>query len=74
MLLAYGSEMDDTDGQGRTPLMSAAQQGNSNILEVLIENRADVHLKDQDGTLHYIQQPDMIKTRWPRCYLLMAVK
>ena len=49
MLLAYGSEVDDTDGQGRAPLMSAAQQGNSNVLEVLIKNRAGVHLKDQDG-------------------------
>ena len=49
MLLAYGSKVNDTDGQGRAPLMSAAQQGNSNVLEVLIKNRADAHLKDQDG-------------------------
>ena len=38
MLLANGSKVDDTDIWGRTPLMMAAEQGNTKLLEVLIEN------------------------------------
>ena len=49
MLLANGSEVNDVSGQGQTPLMIAAEKGNTNILEVLIENKANVHLKKQDG-------------------------
>ena len=41
MLLANGSNVDDTDGQGRTPLMIAAQQGKTNVLGLLIENNAN---------------------------------
>ena len=49
MLLANGSKVDDTDCEGWTPLMFAAAVGNTNALEVLLEKRADVQLKDQDG-------------------------
>ena len=34
--------MDGTDDQGWTPLMSAAAKGNTNVLKVLMKNRADV--------------------------------
>ena len=37
MLLANGSNVDGTDGQGWTPLMIATQQGNTNVLELLVE-------------------------------------
>ena len=74
MLLACGSKVDDADGQGQTPLMIAAARGNTDVLEVLIDNRADVHLKEKMASLYYTQQPGVIKLQWPRCYLLMAVK
>ena len=45
MLLANGSKEDDTDGQGRTPLTIAAQQGETNVLEVLIKNEPNRYLK-----------------------------
>ena len=45
ILLAYDSDVDDISGMGQTPLMMAAEKGNTSILEVLIENKASVHLK-----------------------------
>ena len=63
MLLANGSIVDDTCGQGRTPLMIAAEKGKTNVLEVLIENKAAC-----------MWQPVMINLRRSRCYLQMAVK
>ena len=49
MLLVNGSKVDDTKGMGRNPLMIAAQQENTNISEVLIENKSNLHLKQQNG-------------------------
>ena len=49
MLLANGSNVDYTDGQERTALMIAAQQGRTNELELLIINKANYHLENQNG-------------------------
>ena len=52
--------MDDTSGQGQTPLMTAAEKGNTKLFEVLIENKVNVHLKDQNGytALHVAAKHD----------------
>ena len=50
MLLACGNIVDEISGQGQTPLMIAAENGNTDVLEELIENKSNVHLKQQDGS------------------------
>ena len=49
MLIAYGGKVNGISGQGRTPLMIASEEGNTNVLGALLENKANVHLKKQDG-------------------------
>lgn len=52
-MLSRGDNDIDQGTQGRfggfTPLMSAARVGNSRILKVLLENGANVTLKDDEG-------------------------
>ena len=43
-----GINVFDTDNQGCTPIMVAAMQGNINVFKVLIENKANVYLKQRD--------------------------
>jgi uncharacterized protein len=42
---------DATDQNGVTPLMLAAINGHTSIVELLLKRRADVHLKDLSGSM-----------------------
>ena len=54
-LLDSGAPMEITDGNGITPLMAAAMQGNVPMLRTLLERHARADLVDADGksALHY---------------------
>jgi hypothetical protein len=45
-LLEAGVDVDSIDKQGRTALMYAAKFGQSNMTELLLNNSANIHLKD----------------------------
>lgn len=49
MLLDYGSELDSGDNDGRTPLHIACQQGNSDIVRLLVHKGANVEAKSHEG-------------------------
>ena len=49
MLLANDSKVNDTDNEGWIRLMRAAWEGNTNVLQVLMENKANIHYKKHDG-------------------------
>lgn len=49
MLLSKGAHVNVQDKKGRTPAMLAAELGNDAILNLLIENDADLTLRDTEG-------------------------
>lgn len=49
LLLSRGAYVNVQDKLGRTPAMIAAELGNDGILSLLIENDADLLLRDKDG-------------------------
>ncbi len=49
LLLDGGADPDQTDGQGRTPLLFAAQQGRLALVRLLLEHGADPRIADADG-------------------------
>ncbi|KAN0084913.1 hypothetical protein V8E54_001380 [Elaphomyces granulatus] len=54
LLLAIGCDTEQTDSQGRTPLLIAAKNKNMDIFFLLLD-RADVHVRDDNGltVLHH---------------------
>lgn len=48
-LLSKGAHVNVQDKMGRTPAMLATELGNDTILNLLIENNADLTLLDKDG-------------------------
>lgn len=50
LLLAKGADIELREGtESFTPLMMAAGLGETEVVRVLLENKADVNVKDQDG-------------------------
>ena len=49
VLLARGAAVDARDGQGRTALMWAAQDGRAETAKLLLRAKADAGLKGVDG-------------------------
>ena len=65
--LVSKSSIEVTDGEGRTPLIYAALSGNTEILNWLIELKADVNSQDRNGwcALHAASQnkhPEIIQS------------
>jgi len=50
LLLGHGANVNATDGEGKTALHFAAQQGTLQAVEWLLKNGADVNAKDNKGT------------------------
>jgi len=48
MLLTKGCEVNNKDRLGRTALMDAAEIGSIKVIEVLIQNHADVNIQDNE--------------------------
>jgi len=55
LLLVIGCGTEQTDSQGRTPLLIAAKNKNLDILKLLLNGAADVRVKDNNGltVLHH---------------------
>ena len=49
ILLKYGWNINQPNGNGNTPLMEVVRQGNVDMLHYLIENKADLYHKDKQG-------------------------
>jgi len=49
LLLSKGAEINDIDNKRQTPLMIAIMVGNAKIISVLLDNSADVSLRDLEG-------------------------
>jgi ankyrin repeat protein len=49
-IIAYGIDVNDTTNRGMTPLMYAAIYNQSEIAKLLLENGANLDLKDKSGT------------------------
>ena len=49
LLLDCGAEVNAVDDAGGTPLMHAANQGNTAMVETLLARGANVHMKDTNG-------------------------
>ncbi|WP_205528307.1 ankyrin repeat domain-containing protein [Flavobacterium psychrotrophum] len=49
MLIANGADVNAMHGNGGTALMFAVMFGRNDIIETLIDNDADVNLKDKRG-------------------------
>jgi tankyrase len=67
-LCAHGAELDARDNLQSTPLISAANNGQTKICEMLLALGADPSLKDKDGktALDYARQ-----FRHPECAALL---
>lgn len=48
-LLSKKADINNTDGQGRTPLFWASYSGYSDVVRYLIDQGANVNIKNQDG-------------------------
>lgn len=48
-LLSHGASPDVQDKMGRTPVMLAAELGHDGVVELLVKNKANVSLLDEDG-------------------------
>lgn len=49
LLLEHGATVDATDRQGRTPLITAAQNGHDALVQILISYGANINAQDNDG-------------------------
>jgi ankyrin repeat protein len=49
LLLSRGAEINSRDGEGRTALMWAAQNGRREIVAFLLAQGADVNAEDREG-------------------------
>ena len=49
LLIDYGKHHNQKDFKGRTPLYLAAVNNDRNVCEMLVRNRANVHLRDYNG-------------------------
>ena len=49
LLIENGASVDQTDKDGKTPLMVASENGYADIVKLLIENGAFVNQRDADG-------------------------
>ena len=64
-LLHRGFSVNTKDGSGRTPLMTAAGLGRTEIVRCLLENGADVHILDSvlgASALHFAAQGGSVDT------------
>jgi uncharacterized protein len=48
-LVARGADVNAVDDDGETPLMLAAEHGDSDLVSALLDNRADLNRKDHTG-------------------------
>ncbi|MDQ7072263.1 MAG: quinoprotein dehydrogenase-associated putative ABC transporter substrate-binding protein [Gammaproteobacteria bacterium] len=65
-LIKRGADINATDSQGLTPLMTAVKGGNYDLVKLLLEYKADIDAVDADGwtaTMHaaYQNEPKMIR-------------
>ena len=61
-LLAAGPRLNDRDREGNTALMLAAKYGRSDIVKILLDAGADVHLKNTHGETALIHAVSSIGT------------
>lgn len=45
-LIGAGEDINAVDGDGRTPLFIAAQDGSALVVQLLLKNGADINIKD----------------------------
>jgi ankyrin repeat protein len=56
MLLRAGADINARDRDGKTPLMIAVVNGHQPLLETLLENNADLTIKNEVSALQQQQQ------------------
>lgn len=56
LLIENSANINEQDDAGRTPLFTAAEAGNNDIVRFLIEKKANVNIANKNGTtpLHII--------------------
>jgi len=67
-LVKIGCNVNDKDRTGRTPLMDAAEIGSKRVIQVLIDNGADVNLEDKERYTALSYCIDFINKKEPRFY------
>ena len=54
MLLKRGAEVQARGRRGCTPLFSAVEGGNPDVVRLLLDHGADAHIRDKTKTAHCI--------------------
>jgi len=72
-LLTAGARLNDRDREGNTALMLAAKYGRSDIVKLLLDAGADIHLKNSHGETALIHATSSIGT-FDEANLKIAVK
>ena len=72
-LIAAGARLNDRDREGNTALMLAAKYGRSDIVKILLDAGADVHLKNSHGETALIHAASSIGT-FDEAHLKTTVK
>lgn len=76
-LVSVGADINITDAEGRSPLMSATASASWNVVNLLLSKGAHVHIKDHHGRnfLHLtVQQPYGLKNLQPEFMQMQHIK
>ncbi|KAK1982239.1 hypothetical protein LZ30DRAFT_749502 [Colletotrichum cereale] len=64
-VLSYGADVNARDNEGRTPILLAAEQGNSFLVDTLLKDGAHPNLEDKHGSTPLFEAMLLADKRYP---------